>query len=710
MRDMAAPETHLSAIKGIQTRFLPKLKKLGIETVRDLLLYIPVRYEDFSRIYKIEELIPNQEATITAEVVSIKSRNTWKRNLYLVEAELKDETGVIRATWFNQPYIKNILAPGRHANFAGRVTESRKTGEIYLSNPTYELVSEHMRHETRHTGRIIPIYRETKGLTSKGIRFLIQPAIKEHNDIPDIIPESIRESLGFPSIDKAISMVHFPDSIEDALLAKRRFAFEDLFLLQIITLRERMKIAAKKAHPISGDIEFVKSILETLPFALTESQKQSLWEIIKDIERDFPMNRLLEGDVGSGKTVIAGISALLAARAEFQVALMAPTEILAQQHYRTLSKLFDDQEVGIMLYSGSEAKIRYDASLESEMTKIEAKKIIKNGSASIIIGTHALIQKGVEFKHLALVIIDEQHRFGVDQRAALEREQKFAPHFLSMTATPIPRTLALTLFGDLDISLINELPKNRKQIITKAIPDEERKTAYDQIRAEIKKGRQAFVICPRIQPTENDGTLTARQEQMLSVKTVTEEYEKLSKHIFKEFRIGMIHGKLSPKEKDAIMKAFARNEIQILISTSVIEVGVDIPNATIMIIEGADRFGLAQLHQFRGRVGRAEHQSYCYLFSQGNSDATKKRMKAITEAKNGFELAEYDLRLRGPGEFLGTSQTGMPDIAMKAIQNPDLIKEARNLAYETLKHNPSLSEFPALKERLIQFQKEIHFE
>jgi len=710
MRDMVSPEKKLSDIRGIQTRFLSKLKKLGIETVKDLLLYIPIRYEDFSKIYTIEDLIPNQEATITAEVLSIQSRNTWKRNLYLVEAELQDVTGTIRATWFNQPYIKNVLAPGRHANFAGKITESKKTGEIYLSNPTYELVSEHAHHETKHTGRIIPIYRETKGLTSKGIRFLIQPALKEKIEIPDIIPKAIRETLEFPDIQTAIQSVHFPDTIEDALSAKRRFAFEDLFLLQIITLQERMKIAAKKAHSIQIDISFIKSTLETLPFELTESQKRSLWEIIKDIERGFPMNRLLEGDVGSGKTIIAGISALAVSQSGFQSALMVPTEILAQQHYRTLTKLFENYEVNILLFTGSEARMRYDSDLESVLTKHEAKKAIENGSASIIIGTHALIQKDITFKHLALVIIDEQHRFGVEQRATLEREKTFAPHFLSMTATPIPRTLALTLFGDLDISLITELPKNRKPIITKAILDEERVTAYNQIRAEIKKGRQVFVICPRIKPTETDTMLTARQEQILSIKTVTEEYEKLSKHIFKEFTVGMVHGKLSGNEKEQVMRSFAKNEIQILIATSVVEVGVDVPNATIMMIEGADRFGLAQLHQFRGRVGRAEHQSYCFLFSQGNSDATKRRLKAIVEAKNGFELAEYDLKLRGPGEFLGTSQTGIPDIAMKAIQNPDLVKEARTLAHETLKSNPTLKNHLALKQRLVQFEKEVHFE
>ncbi len=707
MRDMPPQNKHLSDIRGIQTRFLPKLKKLGIETIHDLLFFLPTRYEDFSKIYTIEDLIPNQEATITAEVVSIKSRNTWKRNLYLVEAELQDQTGTIRATWFNQPYIKNILVPGRRANFAGKIIESKKTGEIYLSNPTYELVSDHMRHETRHTGRIIPIYKETKGLTSKGIRFLIQPILKEQIDIPDIIPEAIRKSLGFPNIQEAIHIVHFPDTIEDALLAKRRFAFEDLFLLQLTTLRERMKIAMKKAHTVKEDIPFIKTLLKGLPFELTESQKKSLWEIIKDIERPFPMNRLIEGDVGSGKTVIAGISALLVAKSGLQTAFMAPTEILAQQHYRTLNKLFKNQDVSILLYTGSEAKIRYDAELESILTKQEARRLIENGTASIIIGTHALIQKGVNFKHLAFVIIDEQHRFGVEQRATLEREKEFAPHFLSMTATPIPRTLALTLFGDLDISLINELPKNRKQIITKAIPDNDREKAHEQIHTEIKKGRQAFVICPRIKPSE---TLSAREEQLLLIKTVTEEYEKLSKYIFKEFSVGMIHGKLSPKEKEQIMKLFAENKIQIIVATSVIEVGVDVPNATIMMIEGADRFGLAQLHQFRGRVGRAEHQSYCFLFSQGNSETTKKRMKAIVEAKNGFELAEYDLRLRGPGEFLGTSQTGMPDIAMKAIQNPDLIKEARALAQKILTANPTLSKYPLLKEKLIQFEKSIHFE
>jgi len=706
---MVPTQTHLSGIRGIQTRFLPKLKRLGIETVRDLLYFLPTRYEDFSKIYTIEDLIPNQEATITAEVLSIKSRNTWKRNLYLIEAELQDETGVIRATWFNQPYIKNILIPGRIANFAGKITTSKKTGEIYLSNPTYELVSEHQHHETRHTGRIIPIYRETRGLTSKGVRFLMQPILKNGIDIPEIIPNSIRESLELPDIQTAMQAVHFPEAIEDALAAKRRFAFEDLFMLQMITLRERMKIAAKKSHCIKNDVPYIKSVLATLPFELTESQKRSLWEILNDINRQFPMNRLLEGDVGSGKTVIAGISALVAAHQGFQSAFMAPTELLASQHYRTLTKLFSNSSKSILLLTGSGAQMWYDNDLETTLTKQEAKKSIENGSASIIIGTHALIQKDVPFKDLALVIIDEQHRFGVEQRAALERHKSVVPHFLSMSATPIPRTLALTIFGDLDLSLINELPKNRKAIITKAVPKEQRISAYEYIRKEIKNGRQAFVICPRIEPKPDEET-TFQEIQTLNIKTVTEEYEKLSKHIFKEFRVGMIHGKLKPKEKDMIMREFSENKIQIIVATSVVEVGVDIPNATIMMIEGADRFGLAQLHQFRGRVGRGTHQSYCFLFTESNSENTKKRIKAITEAKNGFELAEHDLKLRGPGEFLGTSQTGMPDIAMKAIQNPDLVREARTLAYEVLQKDKMLSKHQALKERLSQFEKEIHFE
>jgi ATP-dependent DNA helicase RecG len=707
---MVELHTPLTDIGGIQTKFVSKLKKLGIETVHDLLWHFPVRYEDFSQVHTIEDLTPNQEVTITATVEKIKSRNTWRRSLFLVEAELVDETGVIRATWFNQPYIKNVLQPGRKANFAGKVVASRTTGELYLSNPTYELVSEHEHHETKHTARIVPIYRETRGLTSKGFRYLIQPLLAHIPPIKELFSSEILEANHIPEINDAIKTIHFPNSIEEALEARRRFAFEDLFFLQLQNLTARMKLAAEKASPIPSNIARTKSLIETLPFELTTSQKQSLWEIVQDIEKPHPMNRLLQGDVGSGKTVIAGLAALSTAEEGLQVAFMAPTEILARQHYKTFLKLFPNFEKGVALLTAGESRISYGHMLESPLKKVDLIKNIKEKKIHIVMGTHALIQKSVTFPQCALVIVDEQHRFGVKQRATLEKDTTLLPHFLSMSATPIPRTLSLTLFGDLDLSLITELPKNRKLIITRIIPPEDRTNTHTLIRDEIKRGQQVFVICPRIEKPEEEISQNTAEWWKLEIKSVKEEYEKLSQKIFPDLSVGMLHGKMKASEKESIMQAFSENKINILVATSVIEVGIDIPNATIMMIEGAERFGLAQLYQFRGRVGRGDHQSYCFLFTDSSSSITRGRLRAVVDAKNGFELAEKDLKMRGPGEFFGEAQTGMPDLAMKAIQNPDLVKHARETAQSILSSDPSLTKHPHMKERFNTFRKEIHWE
>ncbi|MDI6821126.1 MAG: ATP-dependent DNA helicase RecG [Patescibacteria group bacterium] len=712
MKDNIELFTQLSEIRGITPRFITKLKKMNIETVKDLLWHFPTRYEDFSKIYKISELIPNQEATIQGIVEKIGGRRTWRRNLYLMEAEINDDTGSIRAIWFNQPYIKNILQPGRLANFSGKITVSKKDGDIYLSNPTYELVSTHTAyHETKHTARIVPIYAETRGLTSKGLRYLIKPILDELAEVQEIIPYEILEKEKLLELDIALRKVHFPKTIEEAIAAKRRFAFEDLFFLQLVNVRERLKLAKEKSASIKSDLEKTKKLIETLPFELTLSQKRSFWEILQDLEKSHPMNRLLQGDVGSGKTVVAAIAALITAQNGYQTSFMAPTEILAQQHYRTFKKTFPEFESGLALLTSSESKTWYGHELEINVGKTNLYRDIAQGKIKIIIGTHALIQKSLVFNNLALVVVDEQHRFGVKQRAELVKNKKITPHLLSMSATPIPRTLSLTIFGDLDLSLINELPKNRKQIITKAVDPENRNKAYAFIRGQIKSGRQAFVICPRIEPSQkSEETVSNNFGLWIDVKAVKEEYEKLSKKIFPDLKVAMLHGKLKPKEKEKIMREFSENKFDILVATSVIEVGVDIPNAAIMMIEGSDRFGLAQLYQFRGRVGRGEHQSFCFLFTDSTARTTKARLKSIVEAKNGLELAEKDLKLRGPGEFLGEAQAGMPDIAMKAIQNPDLVKSARESAINILKKDPLLKNYPELHNRLNQFQKQVHWE
>ncbi len=712
-------ETPLAEVTNIGPKFLKNLERLGLKTVRDLVWHFPARYEDFSQIYNISDLEPGQEATIAGVVTKVDVRRSWRKRMVIVEAEIQDETGTIRAIWFNQPYLKNIIKIGRMMNFSGKITFS--DGDLYLSHPDYELSSVSNRAETRHTARLVPIYPETRGLTSRALRFLIQPVLRNLEEIEEFLPKEILARENLPEINESIQKIHFPENLEETEAIKRRFAFQDIFLLQLWNLKQKMALAKEKAQVISADIDYLKTVIETLPFKLTDSQKKSLWEIIKNLSEAHPMNRLLQGDVGSGKTIVAALAALITYQKGFQAAFMAPTEILAGQHFKTLKKILIEFEkkypkekipaVGLLVGSG--AKIFMGAELEYEIPKKKILSNIASGEAQILIGTHALIQKDVDFKNLGLTIIDEQHRFGVRQRATLLKNKNgLIPHFLSMSATPIPRTLMLTIFGDLDVSLITELPKGRKPIMTKIIPPEERVKAYQFIKKQVLEGRQVFVICPRIDPPETDQPeATLRKFRIeLDVRSVKEEYEKLSKKIFLGLRVGMLHGQIKPKEKEKIMHDFNNKKIDILVSTSVIEVGVDVPNATIMMIEGSERFGLAQLYQFRGRVGRGEHQSYCFLFTDSKSEATNHRLKAIVEAKNGFELAEKDLKLRGPGEFLGQGQSGLPDLAMRSLQDTEMIKSAREDAVQMIKEDPNFKKHQNIKNRLEEFSQMIHKE
>lgn len=729
--------TPIEEVEGVGPKFGERLRRFGIKNIKDLLWHFPSRYQDFSTISKIVDLKINEQATVQGIIQEIKLKRTWKRRIFIVEALIADETGSIKAIWFNQRFLLSILKKGKLVNLAGKVTES-KNG-ISLSHPTYELVGGKTEEEIKHTGRLVPIYPETRRLTSKGMRFLIKPILDELEELPEILPSEVLEKNNFPEINEALNKIHFPDDLEQIKKAKKRFAFEDLLSLQLINLRQRLKLDKQKAYSFSPDFEYLKKWLDKLPYELTNSQKSTLYEILKDLEKSRPMNRLLQGDVGSGKTIVAALTALMVAGKPLdsasldntrdkqgkQSAFMAPTEVLARQHYITFKKFFTDFEGGIGLLTSKEARIFYGDGLENEVKKQEFIKKIGNGNIKIIIGTHSLIQKSVIFNDLAFVVIDEQHRFGVEQRANLVKTSgtAFIPHFLSMSATPIPRTLTLTIFGDLDLSIINELPKGRKKIITKIVDPINRDKAYEFIREQIKKGRQTFVICPRIEKEESVGQKTVEEvNKMLAngnkvkfnswsdVKAVKEEYEKLSQKVFSDLKVEMLHGKLKVKEKVEIMKRFNEGEINILVSTSVIEVGVDVPNATIMMIEGSERFGLAQLYQFRGRVGRGEHQSFCFLFTDSSSQTTHKRLSALLEAQNGFELAEKDLEIRGPGEFLGESQTGIPDLAMKALKNPELIKISREAAEKLIKEDPELKNYPLLKKKLELFKKEVHLE
>ena len=701
--------TPIQEIHGIGPRFLTKFGKLGILTIKDLLWHFPNRYEDWSETATIKELVEGDEKTIQVEVQKISVSRSWRKRMIIVEATCSDESGIVKAVWFNQPYIGNILKEGSLVNLSGKV--SYKNGKLYLSNPAYELITARNKDNTKHTGRLVPIYPETKGLTSKGIRLILYSTLENLEKIKEFMPSETLKDFNFPEVNESLRMIHVPESREEANLARKRFSFEELFLLQIRNLLQKVENSRVLSKKVNIDRNSLDKTLSDLPFQLTDSQQKSLSEILGDLEGSRPMNRLLQGDVGSGKTIVVGLAAILTAN-QYQVAFMAPTEILARQHYATMTKFFGNFTKGIALLLSKDGKKFLGDGLEMDVKKTALIKDVSLGKIGIVIGTHALIQKTIKFKNLGLVIVDEQHRFGVSQRANLLSQnldsENDHSHFLSMSATPIPRTLMLSIFGDLDLSIIEGLPSGRKPIITKIIDTKNRDKAYAFIRGQVRRGRQVFVVCPRIEKVEEESSYAALQ--ILEIKAVKEEYEKLSKKIFPDLRVGILHGKLKPQEKESSMSDFANGKTDILVTTSVVEVGVDVPNATIMMIEGSERFGLAQLYQFRGRVGRAEHQSFCFLFTESDSNKTHDRLSALLTAKNGFELAEKDLEFRGPGEFLGDNQTGLPDIAMEGLRNPALIKSARSAAEKVIETSETLDKYPELKEKIQSFKKEIHLE
>ena len=536
-------EDSLESVSGVRKNFIKYLKRLDIETVKDLLWHFPNRYEDFSEFSKIAELKIGQQATVQGVIESIKLRRTWKRRMFIVEATIIDNTGKIKAVWFNQRFLLSVLKKGKNINLSGKIVGS-PNGEISLSHPVYEIINYNAITDqgiidTKHTGRLVPVYSETRGITSRAIRFLIKPLIEKMEPLIEALPDYILKSQNLPEINTAIKNIHFPENIEEARIAKKRFAFEDLFFLQLANLRQRIKLLKEKAVALDIDIEYLKNLIVNLPFELTIAQKKSIWEILKNLNKPHPMNRLLQGDVGSGKTIVAALSALIVAKNNKQSAFMAPTEVLARQHYETFKKFFKYFDGGISLLTSSEARVFYGDELETKLKKQDLIKKISTKEIKIIIGTHALIQKNVNFNDLVFVVIDEQHRFGVRQRASLANNEGFIPHFLSMSATPIPRTLSLTIFGDLDLSIIDELPKDRKNIVTKIVAPANREKAYDFIREQVEKGRQVFVVCPRIEPADLEKNFFA-----FEARAVKEEYEKLSKKIFSDLKVDMLHGKM----------------------------------------------------------------------------------------------------------------------------------------------------------------------
>ncbi len=662
---------------------------LGIYSITDLLWHMPAGYQDLSKITKLNQLQPNSLVTVRAILQTIANKSAHRRRMTITEGIITDGANSLPAVWFNQPYLMKSLEPGREYYFTGK-TQLGPRG-LQLISPNAEPV----KADTTHAARIVPIYPLSGKLTSKFLRFLIKQVLPFTARLHDWLPEQIKKRQKLPALSEALSQIHFPDSLASQKAAKKRLAFDELFLLQIIALKKKKELQQYSAPAIPFQKTFVRNFVASLPFELTTAQKNSAWEILQDLEKKTPMNRLLEGDVGSGKTVVAALALLEVARTEKQGVLMAPTEVLAYQHFEKLAKLFAKYEVTVGLMTGAYQKTARRGQI-SDAPRIRTSA--SRGAIDIIIGTHALIQDKVNYRDLALVIVDEQHRFGVKQRQALhDKTPDQIPHFLSMTATPIPRTLSLTLYGDLDISLLNEMPKERRLIKTFYVPPAKRSGAYDFIRSEIKAGRQAFVICPLIEESDKLGAHAATREQ-----------EKLSRQIFPDLKIGLLHGQLKPEIKNRAMKNFVAGKTDILVATAVVEVGVDVPNATVMLIEGADRFGLAQLHQFRGRVGRGAHQSYCFLFTDSNTDNTKKRLETLVKSRDGFALAEQDLQQRGPGDVFGTRQSGFPDLKVASLTDLPLIKSARAEAAQLIAEG--LNKYPLLKEKSAAWQKKIHWE
>lgn len=663
------------------------LKKMDLNTVEKLIYHFPFRYDDFSKIHKISDLVTDQTATIQVKIELLTNRRSWRRRLTLTEALVSDDTGTLKVLWFNQPYLSKTLKIGDEVFLSGKIS-----GDLLgkqLTNPAVEKVKEN----TIHTARLVPIYSISKTLTTKHLRSILHQLLPTIRQIKDYLDPLTLQDNKLIGLAQALKQIHFPQNLISAQLAQERLRFDNLFFLILRQLWIRKKVQELTAPIFSFDSVKIKKFVNTLPFTLTTDQKKATWEIIQDSQRSQPMNRLLNGDVASGKTVVAVIAAYHTHLNKYQTALLAPTSILAHQHYLTISNLLKKEKITIALLSQKEHLLIKNGK-EIKVSNTELIKMIGKNKISFIVGTHALLQKKVTFANLGLVIVDEQHRFGVEQRKALKNKnqhQDWLPHFLAMTATPIPRSLALTIYGDLDLSLIKKMPAGRLPIITKLVATDKRSQAYNFINKQIAAGRQVFVLCPLIDPSDK-----------LGVKSVTVEYEKLNNNVFPHLSLGLLHGKLSSAEKNEVMTKFKNKEIDILVATSVIEVGIDIPNASIMMVEDAERFGLAQLHQFRGRVGRGIHQSYCLLFTSNTSPQTVDRLKIMTTVNDGFKLAEFDLQYRGAGNIFGTEQSGYDNYLLwSALTNATLIKKAKDTAQQLLIKDPELTHHPLLKNKLL---------
>ena len=682
----------ITILPGVGGQNAKKLKKLGIFCIWDLVTYFPFRYEDLSKISKISALGPGSRYVIKAEVIKISSKRSFRRRMSVTEALVKDDTGSLVITWFNQPYLEETIKSGRVYLFAGPV-KFYKT--LQMQSPQWEMEKE----QTVHTGRIVPVYSLTDGIYPKYFRSLLKNLLDKLPGLPEHLPAKIIDENTLYSFDKALRGIHFPKDQDDADEAKKRLSFDELLFYELKILQHKKSLIQSPARSITTDQGLIKKFESSLPFQLTKGQKKASAEILADMAKPHPANRMLAGDVGSGKTVVAAQAILQTLNSGQNVALMVPTEILAGQHFQTFTKLPIIADYRIVLLTRSKKLI-----WKNEEVKAMGEGALLERSApsqaALFIGTHSLIQTNADIDNLGLVVLDEQHRFGVNQRAALARknsENEIKPHLLSMTATPIPRSLALTLYGDLEISRITEMPICRKKIITKLVGRLDRKKTYDEVEKQIKSGRQIFVVCPLIDPSDKMG-----------FKSAKEEHKKIETEIFPKYKAGLLHGKLKQADKDDVIKKFAEGKLDILVATTVVEVGVDFPNATVMMIEGAERFGLAQLHQLRGRVGRADHQSYCYLLPENTSVQATERLYAMTQESNGFALAELDLKLRGPGDMYGRIQSGFPQFDIADIFNFEMVRAARDEADNILSGKYEISK--SLERKINNLQKELHLE
>ncbi len=684
----AKPSSHMAPTYGLDASVMrlqnvgpahaKKLAKLGVHTVKDLIYLFPRRYDDYSQLKTISQLVYGEEVTLLLTVCEAKTRQT-RNGMNVTNVLLADPTGTIQATFFNQTFLQQQFKSGRRIVLSGRVDQD--LGKLAFKHPEWEPFSKAL----LHTARVVPVYPLTEGLTNRWLRRLIYGVVEfwaPH--LPDAIPEPIREQEHLVDLATALREIHFPSSLEKMQQARRRLAFEEFLSLQIGVLRQRATWLSQPGKPLWVERQVVDEFIAALPFKLTVAQKRTVDEILADIQRPQPMSRLLQGDVGAGKTVVAAVAMLAAVGSGVQAAVLAPTEILAEQHHNTLTNLMRGR-ARVELLTGSKKS--------REKEEIRAK--LASGEIDIAVGTHALIQETVQFKELGLAVIDEQHRFGVEQRGMI-RAKGYNPHILVMSATPIPRTLALTIYGDLDLSVIDEMPPGRQEIKTKWLEPRERERAYSFIRNQVQQGRQAFIICPLIEESE-----------AIDTKAAVEEYERLSTSVYPDLHVGLIHGKLKASEKDQTMTAFREHQIDILVATSVVEVGIDVPNATVMLIEGADRFGLAQLHQFRGRVGRGTEQSYCLLLAEKSGATSDDRLRVIESSQDGFRLAEEDLKLRGPGEFFGTRQSGLPDLKVAKLSDVRYLEQARAAAQQLFERDPDLKlpEHQTLARQVDEFWK-----